>query len=80
MGRLRRHMRAAHMNMLKSHLPLSEQNYDPYVPYLAPYVEEAKFQMQEEDQLMAYHSWDRPLFNGSMGGMGRLNKHPLAIE
>ena len=25
-----------------------EQNYDPMIPYLAPFIEEAKFQLQEE--------------------------------
>lgn len=43
---------------------LSEQNYDPFIPYLAPYVEEAKFQLQEEEELLGYHMWDRRLYSG----------------
>ena len=29
-------MRAAEMNMKKTHLPIEEQNYDPMIPYMAP--------------------------------------------
>ena len=36
----------------KVHLPLSEQNYDPMIPYMAPFIEEAKFQLQEEQELL----------------------------
>merc|ERR1711924_499060 len=45
-ARYRRTMRAAEMNMKKTHLPIEEQNYDPMIPYMAPYMEEAKFQLQ----------------------------------
>eukprot|EP00418_Pyrodinium_bahamense_P094406 CAMPEP_0179038336 /NCGR_PEP_ID=MMETSP0796-20121207/14581_1 /TAXON_ID=73915 /ORGANISM="Pyrodinium bahamense, Strain pbaha01" /LENGTH=198 /DNA_ID=CAMNT_0020734651 /DNA_START=207 /DNA_END=801 /DNA_ORIENTATION=- len=51
-GRYRRMMRAFEMNTKKTHLPVEEQNYDPMVPYLAPFIEEAKFQMQEEQELL----------------------------
>ena len=37
--------------MKKTHLPIEEQNYDPMIPYMAPYMEEAKFQLQEEQEL-----------------------------
>eukprot|EP00929_Paragymnodinium_shiwhaense_P035598 TRINITY_DN1918_c0_g2_i1.p1 TRINITY_DN1918_c0_g2~~TRINITY_DN1918_c0_g2_i1.p1 ORF type:complete len:178 (+),score=49.47 TRINITY_DN1918_c0_g2_i1:76-609(+) len=74
-GRYRRQMRAIEMNMKKCHLPLEEQNYDPMVPYLAPFVEEAKFQMQEEQELLQYHPWDRRLYSGPTTGFGESSPH-----
>jgi len=68
--RYRRMMRAADMNFKKTHLPIEEQNYDPMIPYLAPFVEEAKFQMQEEQELLNYHPWDRRLYSGGVTGFG----------
>ncbi|KAF4732025.1 hypothetical protein FOZ63_015025 [Perkinsus olseni] len=59
--RYRRMMRGAVLAGRKLHLPLELQNYDPMVPYMAPYIEEAKFQMQEEQELLAFHPWDRRL-------------------
>eukprot|EP00920_Eleutheroschizon_duboscqi_P028405 GHVT01069233.1.p1 GENE.GHVT01069233.1~~GHVT01069233.1.p1 ORF type:complete len:263 (-),score=16.87 GHVT01069233.1:143-931(-) len=69
-GLCRRKMRAIHLNTLRLYLPLSEQNYDPFLPYLAPYVEEAKFQLQEEEELLGYHMCDRRFFSGSTVGLG----------
>jgi len=69
-GRYRRMMRAIEMNLKKSHLPVEEQNYDPMIPYLAPFMEEAKFQMQEEQELMGFHPWDRRLYSGPTTGFG----------
>merc|ERR1712050_500576 len=69
-GRYRRMMRAIEMNLKKTHLPVEEQNYDPMIPYLAPFVEEAKFQLQEEQELIAYHPWDRRLYSGPTTGFG----------
>eukprot|EP00386_Alphamonas_edax_P009480 GDKI01031166.1.p2 GENE.GDKI01031166.1~~GDKI01031166.1.p2 ORF type:complete len:184 (-),score=40.40 GDKI01031166.1:140-691(-) len=69
-GRYRRLMRAANLNYLKLHVPLSEQNYDPMLPYLAPYIEEAKFQMQEEEELLGFHPYDRRLYRGGTTGWG----------
>merc|ERR1712048_213228 len=69
-SRYRRMMRAFEMNAKKTHLPVEEQNYDPMVPYLAPFIEEAKFQMQEEQELLAFHPWDRKLFQAGMTGLG----------
>merc|ERR1711959_626880 len=65
-----RTMRAAEMNMKKTHLPIEEQNYDPMIPYMAPYMEEAKFQLQEEQELLMYHPYDRRLWTGGVSGMG----------
>eukprot|EP00747_Dinoflagellata_sp_TGD_P107971 gnl/TRDRNA2_/TRDRNA2_170278_c0_seq1.p2 gnl/TRDRNA2_/TRDRNA2_170278_c0~~gnl/TRDRNA2_/TRDRNA2_170278_c0_seq1.p2 ORF type:complete len:178 (-),score=42.78 gnl/TRDRNA2_/TRDRNA2_170278_c0_seq1:161-694(-) len=69
-GRYRRMMRAIEMNAKKMHLPVEEQNYDPMVPYLAPFIEEAKFQMQEEQELLGFHPWDRRLYSGAVTGFG----------
>uniref|UniRef100_A0A7S4T8J2 Cytochrome b-c1 complex subunit 7 n=2 Tax=Alexandrium monilatum TaxID=311494 RepID=A0A7S4T8J2_9DINO len=69
-GRYRRMMRAFEMNTKKTHLPVEEQNYDPMVPYLAPFIEEAKFQMQEEQELLNFHPWDRRLYSGPTTGFG----------
>mmetsp|Transcript_33905 Transcript_33905/g.72039 ORF Transcript_33905/g.72039 Transcript_33905/m.72039 type:complete len:178 (+) Transcript_33905:70-603(+) len=69
-GRYRRMMRAFEMNAKKTHLPVEEQNYDPMVPYLAPFIEEAKFQMQEEQELLRFHPWDRRLYSGPTTGLG----------
>merc|ERR1712072_390847 len=69
-GRYRRCMRAGELNLKKCHLPVEEQNYDPMIPYLAPFIEEAKFQMQEEQELLQYHPWDRRLYSGGVTGMG----------
>merc|ERR1711862_522269 len=63
-GRYRRLMRAAELNYRKGHLPVEEQNYDPMIPYLAPFMEEAKFQMQEEQEHLRYNPWDRRLYSG----------------
>merc|ERR1719446_926603 len=49
--RYRRQMRAGEMNMKKTHLPIELQNYDPMIPYMAPYMEEAKHQIQEEERV-----------------------------
>eukprot|EP00931_Biecheleriopsis_adriatica_P054883 TRINITY_DN3233_c0_g2_i1.p1 TRINITY_DN3233_c0_g2~~TRINITY_DN3233_c0_g2_i1.p1 ORF type:complete len:178 (-),score=37.14 TRINITY_DN3233_c0_g2_i1:126-659(-) len=69
-GRYRRLMRAQEMYAKKIHLPLSEQNYDPMIPYMAPFIEEAKFQLQEEQELLQFHPWDRRLFSGGVTGLG----------
>mmetsp|Transcript_121200 Transcript_121200/g.241424 ORF Transcript_121200/g.241424 Transcript_121200/m.241424 type:complete len:178 (-) Transcript_121200:101-634(-) len=69
-GRYRRVMRAFEMNTKKTHLPVEEQNYDPMIPYLAPFMEEAKFQMQEEQELLRFHPWDRRLYSGPTTGLG----------
>merc|ERR1711869_160187 len=53
--------------MKKTHLPIEEQNYDPMIPYMAPYMEEAKFQLQEE--LMS-HPYARRLYTGGVSGFG----------
>jgi ubiquinol-cytochrome c reductase subunit 7 len=69
-ARYRRMMRAADLSLKKAHLPVEDQNYDPMIPYLAPFVEEAKFQMQEEQELLQYHPWDRRLYSGGLTGLG----------
>eukprot|EP00933_Yihiella_yeosuensis_P064830 TRINITY_DN6836_c0_g3_i1.p1 TRINITY_DN6836_c0_g3~~TRINITY_DN6836_c0_g3_i1.p1 ORF type:complete len:198 (+),score=45.38 TRINITY_DN6836_c0_g3_i1:61-594(+) len=69
-GRYRRLMRAQEIYAKKGHLPLSEQNYDPMIPYMAPFIEEAKFQLQEEQELLQFHPWDRRLFSGPTTGFG----------
>ncbi|KAK2196788.1 bifunctional Cytochrome b-c1 complex subunit 7 superfamily/Cytochrome b-c1 complex subunit 7 [Babesia duncani] len=71
-ARFRRIARALHISMLRLYLPLEDQNYDPFVPYLAPYIEEAKFQIQEEEELLGYHPIDRRLFCGGTTGFGDL--------
>merc|ERR1711881_379032 len=68
--RYRRMMRAADLNFKKTHLPLEEQNYDPMIPYLAPFIEEAKYQMQEEQELLNFSPWDRRLYTGNTSGLG----------
>eukprot|EP00913_Durusdinium_trenchii_P034333 g32123.t1 len=104
MGRYRRLMRAQEMYAKKIHLPLSEQNYDPMIPYMAFQLHiasiasasacwsprsvtvcvcfcssgnsgttlagEAKFQLQEEQELLQFHPWDRRLFSGYNTGLG----------
>ena len=74
-GRYRRQMKAIEMNLKKQHLPLEEQNYDPMIPYLAPFVEEAKFQLQEEQELLQFHPWDRRLYSGGTTGLGESSPH-----
>mmetsp|Transcript_75531 Transcript_75531/g.198024 ORF Transcript_75531/g.198024 Transcript_75531/m.198024 type:complete len:180 (+) Transcript_75531:126-665(+) len=74
-SRYRRMMRAVEMNTKKTHLPLEEQNYDPMIPYLAPFIEEAKFQMQEEQELLRFHPWDRRLYSGMTTGFGETTPH-----
>ncbi|KAL8452843.1 hypothetical protein Emed_001141 [Eimeria media] len=69
-ARYRRIMRATHLSHIRLFLPPHEQNYDPFIPYLAPYVEEAKFQLQEEEELLGYHMWDRRLYSGGCTGLG----------
>ena len=69
-ARYRRTMRAVEMNMKKTHLPIELQNYDPMIPYMAPYMEEAKHQMQEEQELLLFHPWDRRLYSGLRSGFG----------
>ncbi|EEQ98967.1 ubiquinol-cytochrome C reductase complex 14kD subunit, putative [Perkinsus marinus ATCC 50983] len=73
--RYRRMMRGAVLAGRKLHLPLELQNYDPMVPYMAPYIEEAKFQMQEEQELLAYHPWDRRLYTAGVSGFGETSMH-----
>ncbi|KAF4650820.1 hypothetical protein FOL47_000840, partial [Perkinsus chesapeaki] len=73
--RYRRMMRGATLAGRKLHLPLELQNYDPMVPYMAPYIEEAKFQMQEEQELLAYHPWDRRLYTAGVSGFGETSMH-----
>merc|ERR1719378_1405327 len=74
-GRYRRQMRAIEMNAKKTHLPVEEQNYDPMIPYLAPFIEEAKFQMQEEQELLGFHPWDRRLYTGGLTGFGETTQY-----
>ncbi|VWU49929.1 cytochrome b-c1 complex subunit 7, putative [Hepatocystis sp. ex Piliocolobus tephrosceles] len=77
--RYRRMLRGTHINYLRLYLHPSEQNYDPFIPYLAPYIEEAKFQLQEEEELLGYHPYDRRLYSGGTTGFGDLEpgKHFL---
>mmetsp|Transcript_36798 Transcript_36798/g.84757 ORF Transcript_36798/g.84757 Transcript_36798/m.84757 type:complete len:178 (+) Transcript_36798:66-599(+) len=74
-GRYRRQMRAVEISAKKAHLPLEEQNYDPMIPYMAPFIEEAKFMLQEEQELIRYHPWDRRLYSGSVTGFGESTPH-----
>ncbi|GFE54093.1 ubiquinol-cytochrome c reductase complex [Babesia ovis] len=69
-ARFRRITRGMHISTLRMYPPLEEQNYDPFVPYLAPYIEEAKFQLQEEEELLGYHPQDRRIFCGGTTGFG----------
>ncbi|CEL93734.1 unnamed protein product [Vitrella brassicaformis CCMP3155] len=69
-ARYRRLMRVAFVEWTKTHLPYEMQNYDPYIPYMAPYIEEAKFQIQEEEELLGFHPWDRKLWKGGVTGLG----------
>merc|ERR1711874_142362 len=75
--RYRRQMRAVELQLKKSHLPLEYQNYDPMIPYLAPFIEEAKFQMQEEQELLNFHPWDRRLYSGPTTGFGETTPHSV---
>ena len=68
--RTRRIGRASQVIMHHTHLPTEEQNYDPMIPYMAPYIEEAKFQIQEEIELLQFHPWDRRLYSGNVSGFG----------
>lgn len=74
-ARFRRIARGMHISTLRMYPPLEEQNYDPFVPYLAPYIEEAKFQIQEEEELLGYHPQDRRILCGMLYFMscGRAN-------
>mmetsp|Transcript_37244 Transcript_37244/g.94605 ORF Transcript_37244/g.94605 Transcript_37244/m.94605 type:complete len:178 (-) Transcript_37244:74-607(-) len=74
-SRYRRMMRAFEINTKKCHLPVEEQNYDPMIPYMAPFIEEAKFQMQEEQELLNFHPWDRRLYSGPTTGFGETTPH-----
>ncbi|GBE60480.1 ubiquinol-cytochrome c reductase complex [Babesia ovata] len=69
-ARFRRIARGMHISTLRMYPPLEEQNYDPFIPYLAPYIEEAKFQIQEEEELLGYHPQDRRIFCGGTTGFG----------
>jgi len=73
-GRYRRQMRGATLYNKRKNMPENMLNYDPMIPYLAPYLEEAKFMIQEEMELVGYHNWDRSLFKGGVSGFGE--KHP----
>mmetsp|Transcript_28576 Transcript_28576/g.51943 ORF Transcript_28576/g.51943 Transcript_28576/m.51943 type:complete len:178 (+) Transcript_28576:71-604(+) len=74
-GRYRRQMRAVELSCRKQHLPVEEQNYDPYIPYMAPFIEEAKFMLQEEQELIRYHPWDRRLYSAGVTGFGESTPH-----
>mmetsp|Transcript_17044 Transcript_17044/g.40298 ORF Transcript_17044/g.40298 Transcript_17044/m.40298 type:complete len:178 (+) Transcript_17044:92-625(+) len=74
-GRYRRLMRSQELYAKKLHLPLEEQNYDPMIPYMAPFIEEAKFQLQEEQELLQFHPWDRRLYSGGVTGLGETTPH-----
>ncbi len=50
-SRYRRMMRGSELFTKRKHMPEDQLNYDPMVPYMAPYVEEAKFMLQEELEL-----------------------------
>eukprot|EP00916_Digyalum_oweni_P008803 GHVL01014692.1.p1 GENE.GHVL01014692.1~~GHVL01014692.1.p1 ORF type:complete len:181 (+),score=30.62 GHVL01014692.1:32-574(+) len=69
-ARYRRIARCAQLDQRLVFLPMEEQNYDPMVPYLAPYIEEAKFQMQEEEELLGFYPMDRRLYQGDTTGFG----------
>ncbi|CBZ51046.1 putative Ubiquinol-cytochrome c reductase complex 14 kDa protein [Neospora caninum Liverpool] len=69
-ARFRRLMRGVYLNHLRMYLPVHEQNYDPFIPYMAPYVEEAKFQLQEEEELLGYHMWEGVWYSGGVTGFG----------
>uniref|UniRef100_A0A3B0MYS7 Ubiquinol-cytochrome C reductase complex, 14 kDa subunit homologue, putative n=1 Tax=Theileria annulata TaxID=5874 RepID=A0A3B0MYS7_THEAN len=71
-ARFRRIAKGMQISMLRLYPPLEEQNYDPFIPYLAPFIEEAKFQLQEEEELLGYHPVDRRLFCGGTTGFGDL--------
>jgi ubiquinol-cytochrome c reductase subunit 7 len=58
-----------------THLPVAEQNYDPMIPYMAPYIEEAKHQIQEEIELLQFHPWERRLYSGDVSGFGETDKN-----
>jgi ubiquinol-cytochrome c reductase subunit 7 len=73
--RARRVGRASHVTLHHTHLPHDEQNYDPMIPYMAPYIEEAKFQIQEEIELLQFHPWDRRLYSGNVSGFGETLPH-----
>eukprot|EP00922_Rhytidocystis_sp_ex-Travisia-forbesii_P030480 GHVS01045038.1.p1 GENE.GHVS01045038.1~~GHVS01045038.1.p1 ORF type:complete len:145 (+),score=14.98 GHVS01045038.1:274-708(+) len=73
-GRYRRQYRGAHLEYLRLYLPVEEQNYDPFIPYLAPFVEEAKFQLQEEEELLGYHPYDRRIAYCGLTGFGNMEK------
>lgn len=72
-ARFRRIVRGMHISMLRMYPPLEDQNYDPFIPYLAPYIEEAKFQIQEEEELLGYHPQDRRVFCGGTTGFGDMD-------
>ena len=60
--------RALELSSKKTHLPPEYQNYDPMVPYLAPYMEEAKYQLQVGT------AWRKPKFPEYLHG-GSRNSH-----
>jgi ubiquinol-cytochrome c reductase subunit 7 len=73
--RARRIGRASMVLLHHTHLPHAEQNYDPMIPYMAPYLEEAKHQIQEEIELLQFHPWERRLYSGEVSGFGETDKN-----
>ena len=48
----RRQMRGTFNYVRRKWMPDDTLNYDPMVPYMAPYMEEAKLMLQEEMELI----------------------------
>lgn len=78
--RSRRIGRASQVLLHHTHLPIEEQNYDPMIPYMAPYIEEAKFQIQEEIELLQFHPWERRLYSGNVSGFGETEHHSTFLS
>ncbi len=78
--RARRVGRASMVLLHHTHLPLSDQNYDPMIPYMAPYIEEAKHQIQEEIELLQFHPWERRVYSGDVSGWGETDKNSTFLS
>lgn len=68
--RMRRLLRASDLVTKKQYLPMSERNYDPFLPYMAPYIEEAKYIIQEEQELLNFQPQDRKVYTAGVSGFG----------
>lgn len=58
----------------------AQQNYDPSIPYLAPYIEEARFLLQEEEELLQYHPWHRKLMRSGCTGFGEKDRRSKVLS